>query len=79
MRHDPRVDLGRANMAGSHVDHRSLNGRDASLLEAHLAWWMREIADLRRHGTTGEPPLERFRRRDEATALRPLTGRSWPA
>ena len=38
-------------------------------LEAHLAWWMREIADPRVHGTTGEPPLERFRR-DEATALR---------
>jgi transposase len=43
-------------------------------LEAHLAWWMREIADLREHGTTGEPPVERFRR-DEAGALRPLDGR----
>lgn len=43
-------------------------------LEAHLAWWMREIADIRAHGTTGEPPLERFRR-DEAAALRPLDGR----
>jgi transposase len=45
-----------------------------SALEAHLAWWMREIADVRNHGTTGEPPLERFRR-DEAAALAPLEGR----
>lgn len=43
-------------------------------LEAHLAWWMREIADIRRHGTTGEAPVERFRR-EEAAALRPLNGR----
>lgn len=43
-------------------------------LEAHLAWWMREIADRRAHGTTGEPPLERFQRA-EAAALRPLEGR----
>jgi hypothetical protein len=35
---------------------------------------MRTIADLRCHGTTGEPPLERFVR-DEATTLRPLNGR----
>jgi transposase len=43
-------------------------------LEAHLVWWMREIADPRVHGTTGEAPLERFRR-DEAAVLRPLDGR----
>lgn len=43
-------------------------------LEAHLAWWMREIADVRTHGTTGEPPLQRFQR-EEASALRPLDGR----
>lgn len=42
--------------------------------EAHLAWWMREVADVRIHGTTGEPPIERFRR-VEAAALRPLDGR----
>lgn len=40
-------------------------------LEAHLAWWMREVADRRVHGTTGEVPLERFER-EEARALRPL-------
>ena len=44
-------------------------------LEAHLAWWMREVADVRVHGTTGEPPIERFREK-EASALRPLEGRT---
>jgi transposase len=43
-------------------------------LEAHLDWWMREIADRRVHGTTGEIPLVRFRR-EEAAALAPLDGR----
>lgn len=43
-------------------------------LRAHLAWWMREVADQRVHGTTGERPIERFRRQ-EAVALRPLNGR----
>jgi transposase len=43
-------------------------------LEGHLLWWMREVADVRVHGTTGEPPLVRFAR-DEAAALRPLAER----
>lgn len=43
-------------------------------LEAHLAWWLREIADLRKHGTTGETPRLRFER-DEVAALQPLGGR----
>ncbi|HVN42077.1 MAG TPA: IS21 family transposase [Steroidobacteraceae bacterium] len=43
-------------------------------LEAHLLWWMREIADVRVHGTTGEAPSVRFER-DEAKALKPLDGR----
>ena len=42
-------------------------------LEAHLDGWMRDIADLRVHGTTGEAPIERFRR-EEAAALRSLAG-----
>lgn len=42
--------------------------------EAHLEWWMREIADARVHGTTGEAPLVRFER-DEACALKLLDGR----
>ncbi|MET0216335.1 MAG: IS21 family transposase [Burkholderiales bacterium] len=44
-------------------------------LRAHLAWWMREVADVRVHGTTGEPPIERFQR-EERTALRPLGARA---
>jgi transposase len=44
-----------------------------SALEAHLAAWMRDIADERVHGTTGEVPVERFRRA-EAAALRPIAG-----
>jgi len=43
-------------------------------LEVHLAWWMREVADTRCHGSTGEPPLQRFVR-DEASKLKPLAGR----
>ena len=42
--------------------------------EAHLEWWMREIADVRVHGTTGEAPLVRFER-DEARALNRVDGR----
>ena len=45
-----------------------------SALEAHLGWWMREIADQHVHGTTGEKPIERFDRA-EAAALRPIDGR----
>jgi transposase len=44
-------------------------------LEAHLGWWMREVADIRVHGTTGEAPIARFREK-EAAALRPLEGRT---
>ena len=44
-----------------------------SALEAHLEEWTREIADERVHGTTGEVPIERFRRA-EAAALRPIAG-----
>jgi transposase len=43
-------------------------------LEAHLAWWMREVADARIHGTTGEVPAERFAR-EEVAKLKPLNGR----
>ncbi|ARM15037.1 MULTISPECIES: IS21 family transposase [Rhizobium] len=42
--------------------------------EAHLDRWIREIADRREHGTTGEAPIERFAA--EAEALRPLSGRA---
>lgn len=44
-------------------------------LAAHLATWTRQVADPRTHGTTGEPPSQRFER-DERQALRSLDGRS---
>src|SRR5690606_22865284 len=53
-----------------YVKHNAIAGHTFAswaALEAHLAWWMREIADPRIHGTTGEPPIERFQR--EAAAL----------
>ncbi len=43
-------------------------------LEGHLQTWMREIADVRIHGSTGERPVERFRA-GEAAALKPLDGK----
>ncbi len=43
-------------------------------LVAHLDQWIREIADVRVHGTTGELPIMRFA--DEASVLRPLGGRA---
>ena len=29
-------------------------------LDEHLAWWMRDVADVRVHGTTHERPIDRF-------------------
>jgi hypothetical protein len=40
---------------------------------AHSDGWVRDIADQRVHGTTGEAPIERFRRA-EAGALRSVAG-----
>jgi Mu transposase, C-terminal domain len=47
--------------------------QSASAFEAHLDEWTREIADRRVHGTTGEVPIERFRRA-EVHALRSIAG-----
>ena len=44
-------------------------------LRAHRAQWMREVADVRMHGTTGEPPAQRFER-DERATLRPIDRRA---
>jgi transposase len=60
-----------------YVKHNAIAGRDFAswaALEAHLAWWMREVADRRVHGTTGEAPAVRFER-EERRALRPAGGR----
>ncbi|WP_425457286.1 IS21 family transposase [Azospirillum ramasamyi] len=42
--------------------------------EGHLVHWMRTIADVRVHGTTGDRPIDRFQAA-EAVSLRPLNGR----
>jgi transposase len=68
---------GKDERAVGYVKHNALAGREFAsweALEAHLAWWMREVADVRVHGTLGEQPTERFARA-EAAALRPLNGR----
>ena len=59
-----------------YVKHNAIAGRRFAswgALEAHLAWWMREVADKRVHGTTGEAPVVRFER--EERQVRPLAGR----
>jgi transposase len=60
-----------------YVKHNAIAGHGFpswAALEAHLLHWMREVADVRRHGTTEEAPGARFAR-EEAAALRPLSGR----
>jgi transposase len=59
-----------------YVKRNAIAGRafdSFAALEAHLDQLVREIADQRVHGTTGEVPAERFAR-DEAAALRPIDG-----
>lgn len=60
-----------------YVKHNAIAGHGFAswaALEGHLSWWMREIADLRVHGTTGETPLLRFQR-DEVRTLKAIDGR----
>ena len=60
-----------------YVKHNAIAGRtwaSWATLEAHLGEWLRTVADVRVHGTTGESPLARFQQ-GEAAALRPLNGR----
>jgi hypothetical protein len=59
-----------------YVKHNALAGREFAsfaALEAHLEGWVREIADVRVHGTTGEAPITRFAR--EAAALTSIAGK----
>ncbi len=44
-------------------------------LRTHLSVWMREIADVRIHGTTREMPMVRFER-DEIQRLAPINGKA---
>jgi transposase len=68
---------GKDERSVGYVKRNAIAGREFpswEALEAHLAQWTREVADVRVHGTTGEVPLARFLR-DEAQALRPLQGK----
>jgi hypothetical protein len=59
-----------------YVKRNALAGRRFNSLEhlsEHLAWWMREVSDVRIHGTTGERPIDRFE--SERERLRPVDGR----
>lgn len=54
---------GKDERAVQYVKRNALAGRvfdSWGMLEAHLIWWMREVADVRTHQTTKEPPLARF-------------------
>ena len=57
--------------------YNAIAGREFSSWEAlgeHIVWWTRDISDVRIHGTTGEKPIDRFRREEE-TVLQPLNGK----
>jgi transposase len=61
-----------------YVKRNAIAGHTFTTLDAlrqHLALWMREVADVRVHGTTGEPPLVRFERAERAV-LRLINGRA---
>lgn len=60
-----------------YVKKNALAGHEFVSLEAlaaHLPAWVREVADERQHGTTGEPPRQRFER-DECNALSEIVGK----
>ena len=57
--------------------YNGIAGREFSSWEAlgeHIVWWMRDISDLRIHGTTGEKPIDRFEKEEKAV-LQPLNGK----
>jgi hypothetical protein len=61
-----------------YVKRNAVAGHRFESLEAlcaHLARWLREVADVRVHGTTGEAPLERFER-EERHRLGPIDARA---
>lgn len=60
-----------------YVKHNAIAGRTLAswaALETHWREWLRTVADVRIHGTTGETPWARFQRA-EALALQPLNDR----
>ena len=67
---------GKTENGVGYVKRNAIAGRSFptwEAFEAHLDVWTREVADVRVHGTTGEAPIERFRRA-EATALKSVAG-----
>jgi transposase len=60
-----------------YVKRNAMAGREFASWDAlagHLQHWLRAVADVRVHGSTGERPLARFAA-SEAAALRPLAGK----
>ena len=65
---------GKDERSVGYVKRNAIAGHSFSSMEhlqSHLLRWMREVSDVRIHGTTGEPPVVRFGR-DERAKLRPL-------
>lgn len=59
-----------------YIKRNAIAGREFAsfaALEGHLVAWTRDVADVRCHGTTGEPPLNRFLR-DEQRIMRSIEG-----
>lgn len=64
---------GKVEAGVKYVKHNALAGEvfdDWHHLETHLQDWLETVANMRRHGTTGEAPRVRFER-DEQPLLRP--------
>ena len=69
---------GKDERAVGYVKRNAIAGREFASwaeLQSHLVVWMRDIADARTHGTTGDVPQVRFDE-VEAAALRPLHDRT---
>lgn len=68
---------GKVERGVGYVKHNALAGYTFETWEAfdaHLVAWMREVSDVRIHGTTGERPIDRFEAA-ERQALKPLASR----
>lgn len=72
---------GKVESGVGYAKHNALAGHDFEdwdQLRGHLAWWMKQVADTRVHGTTGEPPGERFEREERGALLELPAGRFYP-
>ncbi len=71
---------GKVESSVKYVKHNFFKSRqgeqDTGVLSLELERWVHEIAGQRRHGTTGERPLEAFRAIEQA-ALEPLPEAKW--